>query len=423
MSALLVNTLRAQNILSRTDAIDLVLENNFDIQIAKNDLRKAENNASLQNSGFLPTVSTNANANVTYYNGENRTVQGDIAFDAADAYSYGASLDLNYTVFSGNRMYNYKQLKEQRNLSELQARQVIELSILELSQAYFQLAQIVEQKENLKLALSISRDRLKRAKYSYDYGQATKLELLNAEVDFNNDSINYVNIIQSVENAERNLNFMMNRDLTEKIRVDTSITFNKIPLKSDLLESALARNVAIEQTESQLRNNEWALKKSQSNWLPKLNFGASYVYNGSENPNGAFLVGNYITGPQANFTLSWNLFNGSNNVQAKNARIEIESQLIRKDQAELDLRRNVLNAYTQYSNALFVFDAQKTNVLTNKRNFDRSEEMYKKGQINSITFRQAQLNYLESKNRLSEAKYNAKYAELQLLQLSGALLN
>jgi len=67
--------------------------------------------------------------------------------------------------------------------------------------------------------------------------------------------------------------------------------------------------------------------------------------------------------------------------------------------------------------------AENKNVETNHRNFTRTEEQFKLGQISSIEFRQAQLNLLDAQSNLNEAKYEAKNAELRLLQLSGDLLN
>ena len=60
---------------------------------------------------------------------------------------------------------------------------------------------------------------------------------------------------------------------------------------------------------------------------------------------------------------------------------------------------------------------------TNFRNFSRTEEQFELGQITTIEFRQAQINLLNAQSSLNQAKYDAKNAELIILQLSGDLLN
>jgi hypothetical protein len=82
----------------------------------------ADNSQSILNSGYLPTLTglagTNYNVediNANLQDGEERIVDG------AKTNRYNASLNLNYTLFDGlGRWYNFKQLKEQYNLTKLE---------------------------------------------------------------------------------------------------------------------------------------------------------------------------------------------------------------------------------------------------------------------------------------------------------------
>jgi len=44
-----------EKLLSKQDAINLALENNFGIKVARNQVEIAKNNKSILNSGYLPT--------------------------------------------------------------------------------------------------------------------------------------------------------------------------------------------------------------------------------------------------------------------------------------------------------------------------------------------------------------------------------
>ena len=165
----------SQDILTKKDALKITLENNFGIKIANNNLEVAKNNTSIYNTGFLPTVAVSSGAN---YRRDNQTINRQdgtsTSIDGAVTKSYNASLNLNYTIFDGlGRKYNYQQLKETYNLTELQAKETIENTYLQLFTAYFQIARLSENKKNLNEALSISKQRLQRAKYQYEYGQST----------------------------------------------------------------------------------------------------------------------------------------------------------------------------------------------------------------------------------------------------------
>ena len=415
---------QAQDLLSRDDAMKLALEYNYDIQVAQKSIESAKNNASIYNSGYLPSATAAGSGQITYNAGENQTVQGDFEFDPAEAYNYSASVGLNYVIFNGlGRMYNYKQLKEQHNLTELQATQIIENTMLQLSNAYFEIARLAENISILQTALDISKTRQTRAEYGYEYGQGTQLNILNAEVDVNNDSINLLNTKQQLENAKRNLNLITGRALETDFTVDTNVVFTMAFDSDELTAKALERNIQIAQTKSQLKNSEYAIKASRAGWFPALSANAAYAYQGQNNPNGAFLLGNESFGPQAGLSLSWNIFDGgTTKTRTQSAKIAMETQLIQQEQTTFTVQRDVLNAYSTYQNSLFVLQAQQANLATAQRNFDRTDEMYKQGQITSIEFRQAQLNQLNAQGSHSQAKYSAKNAELQLKQLAGVLL-
>ena len=419
-----ITNTQAQGILTRDEAVKLALEYNYDIQVAQKNIESAKNNKSIYNTGFLPTASATGGAQITYNAGENETVQGTQSFDAAEAYNYNASVGVNYVIFNGlGRMYNYKQLKEQHDLTELQAKQIIENTMLQLSNSYYQIAQLSETMGILQNALEISKTRLKRAEYGYEYGQGTQLNILNAEVDVNNDSINLLNTKQQLANTKRNLNLIMGRALDTDFEVDTNIVFSMSLGAEELTAKALERNVQIEQTKSQLRNSEYAIKASRAGWFPSLSANAAYAYQGQNNPNGAFLTGNESYGPQAGLSLSWNIFDGgTTKTRTQSAKIALETQKIQQEKTMFSVQRDVLNAHASYQNALFVLQAQQASLITAQRNFERTNEMYKQGQVTSIEFRQAQLNQLNAQSSYSQAKYNAKNAELLVKQLAGVLL-
>ena len=93
------------------------------------------------------------------------------------------------------------------------------------------------------------------------------------------------------------------------------------------------------------------------------------------------------------------------------------------EQQKVNIENNLKNTWENYNNQLFILTAQEQNVLTNQNNFDRTQERFKLGQITSVEFRQAQINLINSKTAYNNAKFDAKLIELQLLQLSGDIMN
>lgn len=419
----------SQEVLTKKEALAITLENNFGIKIAKNNLEVAKNNTSIYNTGFLPTASVSSGANYSRNNQTNTPQQGDeTSTSGAVTKSYSASLGLDYTIFDGlGRKYNYQQLKETYNLTELQARETIENTYLQLFTTYFQIARLSENKNNLKEALSISKQRLQRAKYQYEYGQSTKLELLNAEVDVNNDSITLINARQQLSNAKRDLNIVLGVEKAVNYEVETQVEFVEMMNFEDLHQKTIKNNTSLKQNEKNIAISEFNIKINKSNYLPTLGLSTSYGWNKNENENIANLFQPKATssnGLNAGLSLSWNLFDGgSTKTSVANAKIALDSQQILLEQQKTTIENNLKNTWENYNNQLFVIGAQEMNVITTENNFDRTEERYKLGQVTSIEFRQAQINLINSKTALNNAKFDAKLIELQLLQLSGDILN
>jgi outer membrane protein len=416
----------SQEILTKKEALEITLENNFGIKIAKNNAEVAKNNANILNSGFLPTIAATSGTNyrrenqdVTFQDGTNRSIAGAVTK------SYNAAVSLNYTLFDGlGRKYNYQQLKESYNLTEIQARETIENTYLQLFTIYFQIARLSENTENLSEALSISKRRLERANYQYKFGQSTKLELLNAEVDVNNDSIVYITTKQQLNNAKRGLNIILGIEKEPNYDVETEVDFIKMMNFDDLLNKTIANNSLLKQNEQNIAISEFNIKINKSQYLPRLGLTSSYGWNQSDNPATSFLAGATITGLNAGLNLTWNLFDGgATKTRVTNAKIALDNQQILLEQQKTTIQNNLKNTWENYQNQLFILSAQEKNVLTSQDNFNRTEDRYKLGQVTSIEFRQAQINLLNAKTAFNNAKFDAKLIEIQLLQLSGDILN
>ncbi len=425
---LFVFQIEAQKVLSSQEAVELALENNFGIKIAKNTVEIAENNADILNSGFLPRVTGNAGA--TYNRDNTKAEYSDPSrppnvLNGAESSRYNASVNLNYTLFDGlGRQYNYKRLKEEQQLTELEARETIENTILQLFTVYYNVAQQLENSMALEQTLNISKERLTRAEYQFNYGQSTKLGVLNAQVDINNDSINVINANQRLRNSKRDLNVVLGNVLADAFDVDTLITFVLQLNKADLLQKVKDNNVTLLQLEKNLQITEYSLKSWKSDYLPTLGLTGSYGWNKNNNNAASFLAVSTSTGLSAGVNLSWNLFDGGSTVtRVKNAQIDLENQKLVKEQIVMDIERDFNNAWDDYQNKLTIFNVQEENILTAKNNFDRTQEKFRLGQVTSIEFRQAQLNLLSAELNRNQAKYEAKLAELFVLQLSGELLN
>lgn len=418
--------LSAQEVLQPEEAMNMALENNFGILVSKNDQAQAKNNASILNSRFLPSVTATTGANIaiddqvaTFQDGQTRTVDG------AETTRYNASVNMNFTLFDGmGRLYNFKRLKEQYELSKLGVRQTIEQTLIQLFSAYYEVARLEEGVLILEQTFENSKRRLERADKRFEFGSSTRLDLLNARVDLNTDSINLIQQRQALTNAKRNLNVILARDLETDFTVNPLVRFVDDEALIEKREEYTAKNVRLLQVRSNEKINTLTLKAQRSTLLPSLAVNSGYGYSEGVFPPTGFVASSQVVGLSAGATLSWNLFNqGSQQVGVKNAKIALASTELQEKQIEQEVLRDLLNAEGAYRNAVEVYRLQQENVVTASDNFERSKNQFDLGQITSIELRQAQINLLNAELTGVQAKFSAKLAELEYLNQCGALLD
>ncbi len=421
---LFVHTAAAQSVLTKAEAVQITLENNYDVKVAKNDARVATNNTRRELNGYLPTVNASAGANSSL-GGSTQQFSNGNENKVSSAFNWGAnaSVTANYTLLDKTRDITVQQLREIANLSDLQLRQTIENNLLQVFSSYYEVARLTQNTKVLEQTIELSSQRLLRAQYQYDYGQSVRLDVLNAEVDIQRDSINLLNIKNQLANAKRNLNVAMGRAVNTPLEVDTLVDYETALTLPQLIQGAQSKNILIGLADKNLDISAYDIDVIESTKKPTLGASASYNYNFSDNASGSFIDLSTSRGLSAGLSLSWNIFDGGRRkVQKENALVNIESQQILKEQLLQQLERDVSNAWESYQNALFILQAEEKNLATNELNFQRTEEQFKIGQVTSVEFRQAQLNLLTAATNYNTAKYDAKIIELQLVQLSGGLL-
>ena len=413
-----------QALMSHEEAMQIALENNYGIRLAKNAAQIAENNTSRYNTGELPSFRVNSGINYGATGSEISYHDANIPAAStwvANGVDYNAGISMNYLIYDFNgRTLNKDRLKELLDISHLEERQAIELNLLAVLAAYYNIAQIQENLYAQEEVLAVSRERKERAVFQFEYGKNNRLAVLNAEVDINRDSIDYLNLQQQLANEKRDLNLLLGRPVDTGFEIDTGILFTGDLMLESLLESAFNRNVDLLLAENDLRLSTLDQKINQVALKPRISAVSSLGLFGGLNDNRSTIKNQFATDFAAGVSLSWNLFDGGyTKVRQDNLKIAMESQQLLLERQRKELERDVRNAWTSYQNQLYIMEVEADNILTASLNFDRTTEQFRQGQVSSVEFRQAQLNRLYAQINYNRAKFIAKVNEIRLLQLSG----
>ena len=215
----------AQNDLTISSAVKKTLENNLDIKISENLEKIAKNNSSILNNNYLPNIQLGSDISSNIQSIEIETPSGiSGTLDDTKTDNSSALLSISYNIIDASgRKYNYKKSKELFSKSNLEVKEIIENTMLQLFTVFFEVGRLSEEKNILKNALEISKTRYERKLLEFEYGQTNNLEVLNAEVDVNTDSINLLKSSKQLFNAKRDLNLIMNVDLESQFNINTKI--------------------------------------------------------------------------------------------------------------------------------------------------------------------------------------------------------
>ena len=420
-----MSNVSAQKVLSLKDCLEIGLQNNYDLLIVRNEQQIADNNATLANAGMLPTVDLSAGYSgsakgTTTYPREGESYTTDAAYDQV----VDLGVSLGWTVFNGFKMQtNYKKLQELKTLGILRTRLEVEDFVANLTAEYYNLIQQTLRLKNYRYAVALSRERLRITEARYRIGDFSRLDWLQARVDFNADSSKYMSQQEAVTASRIRINELMaNKDITERcfardsvIEVNADLQWDKLEMNMNESNSELliaARNTTISELE---------LKAVKSRNYPYLNLSAGYGYTrnlyGKSDP-----MGRGTLGPNVGLKLGFNIFDGNRRREQNNARIGVENAKYTQEQLHQSLMADLATFWQAYSNNLEVIKLEQQNLVAAKENYEIAMERYLLGDLPGIEMREAQKSLLDAEERILTAEYNTKLCEISLMQISGSIL-
>nr|WP_315157427.1 TolC family protein [uncultured Flavobacterium sp.] len=411
----------AQEVLTIKDAVAIALENNFEIKIASNNLNIDKVNMSEGNAGMLPTITGSVLDNNRVQNSSQTLQTGQVnSLKNAknNSLNYGVSLD--WTIFDGLRMFaRYDQLKELQKLGETRLKQTILLKIAEVNATYFDLVQQQQQLIAIDSTLLISSQRLQLAENRFKIGKASKLEVLNAQVDLNTDKVTLLRQKELYANTKIKLNQILARDVKKEFTVLNDIKVDNSLVLTQLIELAKQQNPQL-QTQIIAKNvSELQLKQVKAARYPVVSLNTGYNFQNTESSLG-FTTESSARGFNYGFSATLNIFDGfAQNRNEKIAKFELENTKLAIEQQSQVLESQLSTFYQTYLTNLELINLEQNNEAIAKQNLAITIDKLKIGTITTIEFRAAQLNYVNARVRNSNAQYQAKLSEIALKELAG----
>ena len=416
----------AQTPATLRECLEIGLTNNYSVRIVQNNQRITDNNATRANAGALPTVGLTGGYTGQLYDIRTTPETGDKTKENG-IYNQSANIGLNasWTLFDGFSIQtNYDKLQELKALGSIRTRITMEDFVANLTSEYYNYIQQQIRLENFRYAVSLSRERLRIVEARYLIGSFSRLDLLQARVDFNADSSAYMNQTELVLASRIRLNEMMaNPEVTAELNVRDSVIWIDKDLEWKQLEAeTFIANSELLASERDEVLAELDLKSIRSRNYPYVNLNAGYGYNWNGYGSGSTKYRGQL-GPTAGLTVGFTVFDGNRRREQRNARIQIENARLQKEELEQGLMADLANFWQAYLNNLQIIRIEEENLIAAKENLEIAQERYFLGDLSGIEMREAQQSLLNAEERILSARYNTKLCEISLLLISGNVLS
>ncbi len=414
---------QAQELLTLEDAVKIALENNYDIKIAKNNSKIDETNNNLANAGMLPALNANFTNNNSQLDTKQTQADGtERELDNAKNMNLTYGVGLDWTIFDGFSMFARKEqlnVLEQQGKAELQA--AILTRISDVYTTYFDLVQQQQVLASIDTAIVISNQRLATAKNRFTIGKASKLEVLNAQVDLNSDLSLQLRQKEIIKISKIRLNELLVRDTQIDFTVAKEVSFQQNLDFNELKSTAEKQNPQLQAQILSKKVADLNLKQVKGNRYPTVRITSGYNFTRSEASLG-FITQSSGQGFVYGVTATVPIFNGFlQNRNEKVAKYQVENANLLLEQQKLSLSSQLASFFASYHTNLELVKVEEKNLEIAKQNLDITLAKFKIGTITTIEFRTAQQNYIEAAVRYSNAQYVTKLSEINLKELAGTL--
>jgi len=408
----------AQVPLTLKNAIDTALQNNFDIQIAKNtaDINRINNTYGV--AGGLPSVNASAGDNNSLLNLKQKTSSGiDITKNGVNSSSLNAGVTASMVLFNGFKIIaTKKRLSLLQNQSELQLNQQIQNTIASIMVTYFDILRQQSYLDIIQSSLDVSSKKYDIVKARSNVGMANEADLLQAQMDLNLAEQVMKSQAVVVEQGKTNLLLLMGTKQFPQISVHDTILVDE-NIRKDSILNYLENNQQYLSAEQQIKINEQIVKELRALRYPSIRVSTGYNFTYSSSSAGFNLfTQNY--GPTVGATLQIPIFNGTiYKTQQDVASYNVETARLQKESLLSSLKADAINTYQSYESTLQQMKSQKTSYEDAGRLVNIVIKRFQLNQATILDVKAAQDSFVTAGYMFVNLQYAAKIAEIELKRL------
>lgn len=435
-----IETTQAQNekrTLTLQEAIEIALENNYQLKIAKNDLDLAEYQITSNMADFLPNISSSVS--YTKQQGQ-QFLPEKLEFTDVTSTAFSGRINANVPIFSGfANILNLRASKSTKLSREESLNRIKENVIFDAATKYLQ---VILNKELLKEAiqnLETSVKVLEETTAQVEVGSRPSVDKHNQEATVANNEYTVTQRENALKLSELQLVRSLQIDPLEEYDFEVpEIDLDNIQqsdlAKQDiksLISTALSSRSDLKSAEFDIQALRYNLQRTKNNLYPQLSgsLGLSSSYSDQARDP--------ITQEPASFqdqffeqrinksvglSLNFPIFNNWNRMtQIQAAKVSLKNAELRLENTNLEVIQEVTQAYNDFGSYTKQLNAAEKSLVAAEKAFETQQERYNVGASTLIELTQAQTQYFAAQSSKTSALYNLIFQDKLLDYFIGKL--
>ena len=413
----------AQKRYSLSQAIEKTLEVNYDIQIANQEIFRAESNRRVGVPDGRPQIEFKLNQANRFSRDNNPTSFTDGDYTKNEI---SGSLDTDWLLIGGKRVKIAKEkLRQIEEQQKSKSRLVIEEALKATILSYYECVIEREKEKVLKETEAFARDKYSNALKEYTVENISEFDLINYKNDLLSDSILLVDQRKKYNKALIRLKRLLNEGHSSNLLLTDELNFEEESFQYDELESQLLEN------NSNIKNEEYVValldnerKQRIAEAKPTLRFRNSISdelstsqFSSETRENGGVLD------LYASLSFSYNLYDGGSRKR------RIQDATVNKiiaEQKKEDLISKVKELLQlnieEYNRQVEILAMKQDLEASLDKNLKIAENRLTNGYSIFIEYRDAKLELSKARMEILETLYELKITEVEIIQLVGGLV-
>ncbi len=420
--------------LTLQEAIDIALENNFQLKQAENNRGLADTRVRSAQADFLPNLNAGFNANRTV---GRQFVEEDASFDDRTTYGFSGSLSSSVTIFSGFRnIANLRLAEADRSTEELQLQRLRENIMFDTATRFLQVVLNEELLNISRATLEASISQLEQVQAQVEVGSRPTVDLFNQESAVANDELAVIQRENALEVSKASLiRIMQDETITDVAPVMPSTDeLSLIPVDLDLRElinAALETRSDFRAQEFNIEGNRQGYRIARAQYLPTLTASAGLSSRYSDQilsfdtrERVPFIDQFFDQNISRNIGLNlqipiftrWN-----NRTSVESAYVQLRNSELQLDNVRFQISEEVRQAYSDYLSIAKELESTQKALVAAERAFETEQQRYEVGSATLIELNLANANFVQAQSNRVQAIYNFVFQEQLLDYFIGKL--